>query len=130
MSTSYSEKLKDPRWQRLRLEILSRDDFTCRICESKTKTLHVHHIRYLRGREPWEYREFYFVTLCEDCHDTEEREIKQAAKSPALRKSRLDDLAVRPTVIQDPDDEARADPPDREELEEFFAGLKGLLAQP
>jgi len=54
---TYSEKLKDPRWQRKRLEVMQRDDFTCRNCGAKDKTLHIHHVRYLKGFEPWEYKE-------------------------------------------------------------------------
>ncbi len=73
----YSEKLKDPRWQRMRLEILNRDDFTCQICYDKESTLHVHHKLYKRGAEPWEYEPDLLVTLCEDCHEEEELELKE-----------------------------------------------------
>src|SRR5262245_56290118 len=51
---SYQEKLRDPRWQRKRLEILERDQWTCQRCHSTTKTLHVHHRIYRHGLEPWE----------------------------------------------------------------------------
>jgi 5-methylcytosine-specific restriction endonuclease McrA len=47
---NYKEQLLDPRWQRRRLEILQRDEFTCQKCLSKDKTLHVHHIDYIKGR--------------------------------------------------------------------------------
>ena len=67
----YSEKLRDPRWQKKRLEILSRDCFTCRGCGDKTRTLHVHHRNYQRGKEPWDYANSVLVTLCEDCHEYE-----------------------------------------------------------
>lgn len=67
MST-YSEKLKDPRWQKKRLKILERDDFTCKVCGSIEKTLHVHHIFYLARKNPWEYPDCFLVTACEDCH--------------------------------------------------------------
>lgn len=72
---SYSEKLKDPKWQRKRLEILDRDDFTCQSCGSKDKTVHVHHKKY-QG-EPWEVDSKYLVTLCEDCHEGQSHESKQ-----------------------------------------------------
>lgn len=65
---TYSEKLKDPNWQRKRLEILQRDNFRCRACESKTKTLHVHHSYYIKNRDPWDYDDNVLLTLCEDCH--------------------------------------------------------------
>lgn len=68
---NYSEQLKDPRWQKKRLEILQRDDFTCQICGHKDKTLHVHHVYYKKGLKPWEYKDSSLITLCEDCHHEE-----------------------------------------------------------
>lgn len=64
----YSEKLKDPRWQKKRLAILERDFWTCRWCGDKDTTLHVHHIFYLPGREPWNIPDGFLITLCERCH--------------------------------------------------------------
>ncbi len=64
---SYSEKLKDPRWQRKRLEILDRDNFQCQQCGSTSKTLHVDHGIY-DGREPWDYPSETLKAYCEDCH--------------------------------------------------------------
>lgn len=73
---SYSELLKDPRWQRRRLEILQRADFKCESCDSADKTLHVHHKLYRKGAMPWEYENYELQALCEDCHasDHERRE--------------------------------------------------------
>lgn len=65
---TYSEKLLDPRWQRKRLEILGRDGFSCRSCGSTTKTLHVHHLFYKKGAEPWDYNSGDLVTACDECH--------------------------------------------------------------
>ena len=73
---TYSEKLKDPRWQKKRLEILSRDEFTCKICGSKTTTLNIHHRHYINGREPWDYPSELLITLCEICHKKEEDVLK------------------------------------------------------
>jgi len=66
----YSEKLRDPRWQRKRLEIFQRDDFTCLACGSTTKTLHVHHLAY-KG-DPWDCPSELLETLCETCHEIRE----------------------------------------------------------
>lgn len=69
---TYAEKLRDPRWQKRRLEILSRDNFTCQICGATDKTLHVHHKYYENGCEPWDDDLVIgLVTLCEDCHESE-----------------------------------------------------------
>ena len=63
---TYSEKLKDPRWQKKRLEILKRDNFTCAACKATKKTLHVHHSYY--SKDPWNTKNSALLTLCEDCH--------------------------------------------------------------
>ena len=65
---TYSQKLKDPRWQKTRLRVLERDNFTCICCESKQKQLHVHHCYYVSKREPWDYNLNTLVSLCADCH--------------------------------------------------------------
>jgi hypothetical protein len=81
---TYFEKLKDPRWQRKRLEIMERDDFTCVSCGNKEKTLNVHHKTYRKGAEPWDYEDGNFMTLCEPCHEQSHEfidEIKQNIRS-------------------------------------------------
>jgi hypothetical protein len=65
---AYSDLLKDPRWQKKRLEILNRDKFTCTYCGDDTTTLHVHHMRYSKGKKPWDYHNDLLKTLCEPCH--------------------------------------------------------------
>lgn len=66
---SYSDLLKDPRWQKKRLQILQRDNFKCRSCDDDSKTLHVHHTLYDTELLPWEYANDDLITLCETCHD-------------------------------------------------------------
>lgn len=66
----YAELLKDPRWQKRRLEIFNRDLFTCQSCYRNDKTLCIHHMKYVGL--PWECPDKYLITLCEDCHDEEE----------------------------------------------------------
>jgi hypothetical protein len=70
--SNYRELLKDPRWQKKRLEVLQRDEFTCQCCPDNTSTLHVHHAKYFPGM-PWECPNEYLITLCESCHEAEER---------------------------------------------------------
>ena len=65
---TYSEKLKDPRWQKKRSEVLERDNRTCRICDCQKKNMHVHHCIYFYGKDPWEYDNKTLQTLCPDCH--------------------------------------------------------------
>lgn len=67
MATTYAEKLKHPKWQRRRLDILQRDNFTCQLCGDTESTLHIHHKNYRRC-EIWEYEDDELITYCELCH--------------------------------------------------------------
>ena len=67
---SYAEKLKDPRWQRRRLEIFERDGWTCVRCLDTGNTLTVHHRDYTTA-EPWDEPAENLETLCEPCHKRE-----------------------------------------------------------
>jgi 5-methylcytosine-specific restriction endonuclease McrA len=81
---TYSEKLRDPRWQRKRLEILERDNWACLSCGEKTKPLQVHHVAY-RKIDPWAYPDELYQTLCEDCHEARGRITDQLCDT--LRRS-------------------------------------------
>jgi hypothetical protein len=67
--SSYAQKLRDPRWQKKRLEVMQANDFSCEICGDKESTLNIHHKQYLRGHEPWEYNKNQLSCLCEFCHE-------------------------------------------------------------
>lgn len=73
---TYSEKLKDPRWQKKRLEILQRDDWTCQNCGDVKTTLNVHHISYYGN--PWDQKDDLLITLCKECHDHETKSLLEA----------------------------------------------------
>lgn len=64
----YSGKLKDPRWQKLRLLKLQQADWACENCGTKENTLHVHHGYYEWGKDPWDYESSSLQVLCEVCH--------------------------------------------------------------
>ena len=68
MSNTYWELLKRPEWQRKRLEVMQGAGWKCQMCSTETKTLHVHHRMYVKGRKPWEYQNTEFDVLCEGCH--------------------------------------------------------------
>lgn len=65
---TYYEKLKDPRWQKKRLEIMERDGFQCQSCLNPRDTLNVHHLLYENEKDPWEVDSRWLVTVCEPCH--------------------------------------------------------------
>lgn len=89
---SYSDQLKSPQWQRMRLEIMQRDNFQCQRCYDTEATLNVHHLNYERGKSPWEYSAENLITLCENCHSIQHGQIakiREQAKNPEF----LDTLA-------------------------------------
>lgn len=67
---TYADKLKDPRWQKMRLEVFNRDEWTCQFCGAKDQTLHIHHLLYQQC-DPWECDQSLLKTLCEKCHELE-----------------------------------------------------------
>lgn len=67
MTKTYYEKLKDPRWQKKRLEIMERDKFECQLCYNNENELNVHHFEY--SKNPWDVENTSLITLCKDCHE-------------------------------------------------------------
>ena len=80
---TYYEKLKDPRWQKKRLEVMSRAKFSCQVCGDKTRTQNVHHGYYEKGLEPWEYPLDTLWCLCEPCHKEAQVELANAQRAMA-----------------------------------------------
>lgn len=65
----YREQLKDPRWQKKRLEVFMRDNFSCVKCKDETTELHVDHLYYVKGASPWEVPMDALQALCRPCHE-------------------------------------------------------------
>lgn len=86
---TYSEKLKDPRWQKKRLQILDRDEFACKYCGNENLELHVHHLKYFNN--PWDIENKFLVTICVICHKSE-HEIKD---QPGLI-----DYSINPEIVE------------------------------
>ena len=66
---TYYEKLKDPKWQKKRLEVMEFNNFSCEICGDSESPLNVHHKEYFKSVEPWEYEINQLSCLCENCHE-------------------------------------------------------------
>lgn len=64
----YGRILRNPRWQKMRLQIMERDNWACLFCGNKDDTLNVHHEYYKPYLKPWEYEPESLLTLCEPCH--------------------------------------------------------------
>ena len=94
--SSYGNKLRDPRWQKKRLEVLERDGWRCVMCHRNDLNLQVHHVVY-RRLDPWEYPLFCYQTLCEKCHQ-ERQEITDRAVD-ALRLSLKDLPTLRMALV-------------------------------
>lgn len=91
---TYQEKLKDPRWQKRRLEVLNAAFWRCEDCKSSDKELQVHHCYYYGKLQPWEYGSELLMCLCSDCH--KERQSREEAIhveiGKILRQTRIEFL--------------------------------------
>lgn len=67
--SSYRQKLRHPKWQKKRLQILQETDFRCGICDNDELELHVHHIYYEKGKDPWDYPDDALLAVCYECHE-------------------------------------------------------------
>lgn len=59
-----------PKWKKRRKEILTRRGYKCENCKSKDN-LQVHHKRYVKGRQLWQYPDKELQALCARCHRAE-----------------------------------------------------------
>lgn len=97
--SKWSSAFRDSRWQKLRLEIMERDEWTCKSCGATGDgvTLNVHHAYYESGKAPWEYPTDTLVTWCEDCHGKIHEAQKRLASDLACND--MEDSAVSSTAI-------------------------------
>lgn len=69
---TYAEKLKDPRWTCRRADIIEKNGGLCQQCGQGVgevgPSLQIHHVAYIRSREPWDYPDELLICLCPTCH--------------------------------------------------------------
>ena len=106
---TYAEKLRDPRWQRRRLDVMQNAGFACERCNTDAVTLNVHHIVYRRGADPWDYDDDDLACLCEDCHEREHRAIDMLRR--LIRKGHPENIVRLVARHIDEESGAAFDPP-------------------
>lgn len=88
----------DPRWQKVRLVIMSRDNFSCQCCGSTERELQVHHLAYEKGKRIWDARPSDLLTLCHHCHEMTEMYVslmrRHAPRLISARRAGRDDLGA------------------------------------
>lgn len=93
--TEFQRQLSDPRWQKKRLQILERDEWTCKRCGDTETTLTVHHKSYrMEGGkfvDYWDYHDDDLITFCTNCHEEEEIYLKRYAKQLPIKYKSLCD---------------------------------------
>jgi hypothetical protein len=112
---TYLELLRDPRWQKRRLEIMNRAAFMCEECGDGASALNVHHRIYRKGAAPWEYPDPELICICETCHQAEHLVRDGIASAMAqLSGARLQELlgfaeglVARDLVFTDEEDQDR-----------------------
>jgi hypothetical protein len=65
---SWNNQLRDPRWQRVKAEVMQAAGYKCVVCNHADKTLNTHHTYYQKGLMAWEYPRESLLCMCEDCH--------------------------------------------------------------
>lgn len=78
--SQYSSKLRDPRWQKKRLEVMESAGFKCARCGEEGEELNVHHVVYQKGLDPWEYDTVDLACLCKSCHEATHSAIKDLSR--------------------------------------------------
>ena len=82
---NFLAKYKDVRWQKLRLQILERDQWKCVICGCEDSHLNVHHPVYHPNADgPWDYEIEHLITLCDECHEYEHSVLQEARANVLL----------------------------------------------
>jgi hypothetical protein len=119
---TYAEQLKDPRWQKKRLEVMEREGFKCQTCEAEHKTLHAHHLCYHKGMKPWEYALEDLSCLCEECHCKVEARLKSIRRLSALHWS-IDPGRMIDVILY-----ASQPPPDDDQSHEYLGYLCSALS--
>ena len=107
---TYSQKLKDPRWQKKRLLVFQRDGFACRDCGNSHNHLQVHHCAY--HGNPWDIDDTLLLTVCEDCHEKRQYLEDRAREALGLIfahsnqaevESIADHLAIKAHIVTEPE---------------------------
>lgn len=76
---TYLEQIRNPKWQKKRLEIMQRDGFKCCICKANDKPLNVHHLYYMPKTLIWEYDNEAMKTVCEEHHEQLTKDLPKLA---------------------------------------------------
>lgn len=67
----YNKECESIEWQKKSHEILSRDNYTCKVCGARDEQVQVHHTCYNQDLHYWEYPDHQLQTLCRSCHEKE-----------------------------------------------------------
>lgn len=123
-NSEFFAKYKHPKWQRRRLEIMERSNFTCEACGETEVELQVHHKTYRPGADPWEYEDSNLVSLCRPCHEQRthlDRSVRSATADLTNDQLQdlLDEIDRRRNRIDVTGDWNKADSDELEELDEL-----------
>jgi hypothetical protein len=84
---NYQEQLRDPRWQRRRLEIFQDANFKCEDCANGHEELNVHHSAYLKDIPAWDHPKELLHCLCRSCHK-ERQSVEDSLKIEMMKRLR------------------------------------------
>jgi len=98
---NFKDQYKDKRWQDKRLQILRRDNWHCRACNTTKVALEVHHLYYDMDAKVWEYENESLVSLCKSCHSIIHKDLKKIAGLIAFKllSGEIDIIDVDESVL-------------------------------
>lgn len=94
---TFADKLRDPRWRCRRAEMIEKADHRCTQCHRTPETegpLEVHHVIYIRRRDPWDYPDELLLVLCGTCHTDRQVHDEEAQVEFARMCARMSSFAV------------------------------------
>lgn len=102
MIMTYAQRLKDPRWQKKRLELLNKAHWTCEECKAVEPAdgLQIYHVFYMLGKLPWEHDDRIMMVLCDGCHKRRQKVEQEFFYGVAcvLRWKTADEIATFPAT--------------------------------
>jgi hypothetical protein len=97
----YKEQLRDPRWQKRRLQVLQYAGWRCQICGVKDQELHCHHSYYSKGKMAWQYPKGAIISVCWRCHERLHPKKEEPTPTPELPPVGADKAAADFSAIHE-----------------------------
>lgn len=97
--SDYNLQLEHPLWRIRRDEIVNKYNGKCNSCKS-SKSLNVHHKKYIQDRLAWEYEDDILECLCSTCHKSLHKEKESTKKNNISLENAKEILNVKLDILE------------------------------